>query len=85
LQQKSIIFSTQTEEYRKLNKILYNLKIMEEEFCICQGLSRGTMVECANENCKIKWFHLRCLKISEKKQKRLIIFAKYALVRYHHR
>ena len=35
----------------------------QELFCYCHGPEEGTMVGCDNEDCKIEWFHTRCLKI----------------------
>jgi len=35
-------------------------------YCICNGPDEGTMICCDNDNCEIKWYHLKCLKMSEK-------------------
>ena len=38
----------------------------DEHFCICNGPDEGTMICCDNNECAIKWFHLKCLKMSDK-------------------
>jgi len=37
----------------------------EQTFCSCHNVDYGTMIQCDNENCKIKWFHLRCVCLIE--------------------
>jgi len=39
--------------------------LKDETFCICNGPDKGSMICCDND-IKIMWFHLNCLKISEK-------------------
>ena len=36
-----------------------------ELWCICQegGSMYGDMIECCNEHCEIKWFHLQCMSL----------------------
>eukprot|EP00039_Didymoeca_costata_P015745 m.272660 g.272660 ORF g.272660 m.272660 type:complete len:245 (-) comp16275_c7_seq1:5335-6069(-) len=35
-------------------------------YCICNGMSHGTMVGCENENCQNgEWFHLECVGLTE--------------------
>jgi len=38
----------------------------DEKFCFCNGPDEGSMICCDNDNCKIMWFLLKCLKMSEK-------------------
>ncbi|KAH3900178.1 uncharacterized protein SCDLUD_003149 [Saccharomycodes ludwigii] len=33
-------------------------------YCICKKPSEGRMIACDNQNCKIEWFHYKCVKIS---------------------
>ena len=34
-----------------------------ERFCYCHGPEEGTMMACDNSDCKIEWFHKKCLKL----------------------
>ena len=36
----------------------------DAEYCYCGGPEEGAMIGCDNTNCKIEWFHMKCLKIS---------------------
>jgi len=39
----------------------------EPRYCVCDDISRGTMVGCDNRpTCKKKWFHLSCIGLDEK-------------------
>ena len=41
-------------------------KDIAETYCFCRKPDDGSkMIFCENENCKIKWFHVKCLKIKE--------------------
>ena len=33
-------------------------------YCCCHGPEKGAMIGCDNTNCKVEWFHMKCLKIS---------------------
>lgn len=35
----------------------------EPRYCLCNGVSFGTMIACENENCQYEWFHLDCVKL----------------------
>ncbi|EHA53996.1 hypothetical protein MGG_10164 [Pyricularia oryzae 70-15] len=35
----------------------------EPRYCLCNGVSFGTMIACENENCQYEWFHLECVKL----------------------
>lgn len=37
----------------------------EPRYCLCNGVSFGTMIQCDNDNCKYEWFHLECVGLSE--------------------
>ena len=37
------------------NRILY---------CICRDVDYGEMVCCDNQNCKVGWFHFKCVKLT---------------------
>lgn len=32
-------------------------------WCVCRRSSFGNMIFCENQNCQIKWFHMKCLKM----------------------
>ncbi len=34
------------------------------EYCYCHGPDEGAMIGCDNAACKLKWFHMNCLKIA---------------------
>ena len=34
----------------------------EKLYCYCRGPEEGTMIGCDNQNCKIEWYHLTCLR-----------------------
>lgn len=38
----------------------------DKTWCICEmgGSAYGTMVECCNSSCTVKWFHLRCMSLT---------------------
>ncbi len=36
-----------------------------EIICICKKKASGNMIECENNNCKIGWFHFKCVKIKK--------------------
>ncbi|KAH8673624.1 hypothetical protein BX600DRAFT_210755 [Xylariales sp. PMI_506] len=37
----------------------------EPRYCICNGVSFGTMIQCDNvDNCKQEWFHIECVGLS---------------------
>ena len=33
------------------------------QYCYCRGPDEGTMIACDNTDCKIEWFHTKCLKL----------------------
>ncbi|KAL2181768.1 uncharacterized protein P884DRAFT_266177 [Thermothelomyces heterothallicus CBS 202.75] len=37
----------------------------EERYCLCNRVSFGTMIQCDNDNCKLEWFHLECVGLSD--------------------
>ncbi|KAK3322524.1 hypothetical protein B0H66DRAFT_473455 [Apodospora peruviana] len=38
----------------------------EPRYCICNGVSFGTMIQCDNtESCKNEWFHIECVDLSD--------------------
>lgn len=37
----------------------------EPTWCICGGVSYGTMVACENTKCPMEWFHLECVGLTE--------------------
>ena len=39
----------------------YNSEV--EWYCYCHGPEEGTMIACDNSDCKIEWFHKKCLKL----------------------
>lgn len=36
-------------------------QIQQHIWCVCLRPSFGTMIQCDNNNCKIKWYHLTCI------------------------
>merc|ERR1719211_971620 len=32
-------------------------------FCFCNDVEYGEMIQCESENCKAKWFHLKCVNL----------------------
>lgn len=34
-------------------------------YCICKKPERGRMIACDNKNCKIEWFHYKCIGIAQ--------------------
>ncbi|KAL1730064.1 hypothetical protein EV714DRAFT_211747 [Schizophyllum commune] len=39
--------------------------IDEPLYCVCRGISAGTMVACDNPDCSQEWFHLPCVGLTE--------------------
>ncbi|CAM1505414.1 Fc.00g110510.m01.CDS01 [Cosmosporella sp. VM-42] len=37
----------------------------EPTYCLCNGVSFGTMIQCDNDNCKQEWFHLKCVGLED--------------------
>ncbi|KAH6625004.1 hypothetical protein B0J18DRAFT_198131 [Chaetomium sp. MPI-SDFR-AT-0129] len=37
----------------------------EERYCLCNRVSFGTMIQCDNVDCKLEWFHLECVGLSD--------------------
>ncbi|KAJ9149593.1 PHD finger domain-containing protein [Coniochaeta hoffmannii] len=37
----------------------------EPRYCLCNRVSFGTMIQCDNDNCKLEWFHLECVGLSD--------------------
>ncbi|GMG36823.1 unnamed protein product [[Candida] boidinii] len=37
----------------------------EERYCYCRGSSVGKMIACDNPECKIEWFHYKCVGLKE--------------------
>lgn len=37
----------------------------EESYCYCRGVSVGKMIACDNPECKIEWFHYKCVGLRE--------------------
>ncbi|KAH6687149.1 hypothetical protein F5X68DRAFT_275739 [Plectosphaerella plurivora] len=33
----------------------------EQRYCVCNGVSYGTMISCDNANCALEWFHIGCV------------------------
>ncbi|CAZ82004.1 unnamed protein product [Tuber melanosporum] len=38
-------------------------------YCLCDEVSHGFMVQCDNEQCSKKWFHIDCVKLTEREAK----------------
>lgn len=45
---------------------LESAKTSNPTFCTCKNVSYGSMVECCNKDCEIKWFHFACVGIVRK-------------------
>ncbi|OIW33245.1 hypothetical protein CONLIGDRAFT_553301, partial [Coniochaeta ligniaria NRRL 30616] len=37
----------------------------EPRYCLCNRVSFGMMIQCDNDNCKLEWFHLECVGLSD--------------------
>jgi len=40
----------------------------EPVYCTCRMVSFGNMIGCESEDCRIEWFHLGCVGLTEKDQ-----------------
>ena len=40
-------------------------KESQQLYCVCNKPSEGTMIGCDNNNCKIAWFHLKCVSLEK--------------------
>jgi VEFS-Box of polycomb protein len=41
-------------------------KIDEGMYCLCRGVWCNGMVACANEDCKVEWYHLSCINLFQR-------------------
>ena len=41
-------------------------KTDEGAYCLCRSAWSNGMVACANEDCKLEWYHLGCINLSQK-------------------
>ena len=58
-----ILNSTPVDQCSSSSLIVQNLTA-EDVYCYCKGPEEGEMVACDNNDCKFKWFHMSCLKLS---------------------
>ncbi|KAL1745443.1 hypothetical protein HDZ31DRAFT_81933 [Schizophyllum fasciatum] len=58
--------STSKSGVRKLTLLPASTEAIDEpRYCVCNGISAGTMIACDNENCPMEWFHLSCVGLIE--------------------
>ena len=57
--------NAQVEQLSAQDHLLDQTAIQAQTYCYCHGLDEGEMIGCDNEDCKIEWFHLKCLKITQ--------------------
>ena len=50
--------------YTKLLLVHHQGDNNQEMWCYCKTEESGTMIFCENEQCPIKWFHVKCLRIT---------------------
>jgi hypothetical protein len=41
-------------------------KVDEGAYCLCRSVWCNGMVACANEDCKVEWYHLSCINMTQK-------------------
>jgi hypothetical protein len=41
-------------------------KVDEGSYCLCRSVWCNGMVACANDECKVEWYHLACINLSQR-------------------